>query len=312
MKPEVLLTSRMLASVAPNMDEHFTVHRLIDAEDKEAFVAKVAAGVRAIATDGGVGASAALMEKLPKLEIVACCGVGVDAVDLAYAAKRGIAVTNTPDVLNDDVANLGVILLLAASRRLVFNDRWVREGKWLRGSPPLARSVRGKTVGILGLGRIGKSIAEKLQPFGCRIVYHGRKRQAEVEYEYFPDLVAMARASDYLVVICPGGEATRNLVNAEVLEALGPEGTLINIARGSVVDEPALIAALKSGKLGCAALDVFADEPRVPQELIGMEHVILQPHMGSATLETRRAMGELTVNNLIAHFAGKPLLTPVA
>ncbi len=312
MKPELLLVSRMFAVVAPPaLDEHFLVHRYHEAKDRKAMLAEVAPNIRAIATDGGVGASADLMDALPKLEIVACCSVGFDAVDLDYAARRGLMVTNTPDVLNDDVANMAVLLVLAASRTLVVNDRWVREGQWLRSAPPLSRNIRGKTVGLLGLGRIGRDIAAKLEAFGCSIVYHTRRKVPDAPYRHYDNLVEMARASDHLVVIVPGGDATRHMVNRAVLDALGPEGTLINVARGSVVDEAALIAALEEGRLGGAGLDVFADEPRVPETLLAMHNVVLQPHQASATVETRRAMGQLTTDNLIAHFAGQPVLTPV-
>jgi hydroxypyruvate reductase 2 len=201
--------------------------------------------------------------------------------------------------------------VLATSRTLVANDRWVRQGKWPRGGPPLSRGLRGKTVGLLGLGRIGRDIAAKLEAFGCSIVYHTRRKVPDAPYRHYDDLVEMARAADHLVVIVPGGEGTRNIVNRAVFDALGPEGTLVNIARGSVVDEPALVAALEEGRLGGAGLDVFADEPRVPEALLAMDNVVLQPHQGSATVETRRAMGQLTTDNLIAHFSGKPVLTPV-
>lgn len=311
MKPEILLIGPMMPHVMAALDERYRLHKLYEAADREAFVREVGGGVRGIGTNGHLGASAALMDALPKLEIIGCYGVGVDAIDLAHAARRGVIVTNTPDVLNDDVANMAVGLLLATSRRMMVGDRHVRSGAWLQGDPPLARSIRGRSVGILGLGRIGKDIARKLEAFGCRIVYHGRQAQKDQAYPFYADLVAMARESDYLVAICPGGEATRHIVNRAVLDALGPEGTLINVARGSVVDEDALVAALLEGRLGGAGLDVFADEPRVPDALFPLDNVVLQPHQASATTETRRAMGDLVVDNLAAHFAGKPALTPV-
>jgi lactate dehydrogenase-like 2-hydroxyacid dehydrogenase len=215
-------------------------------------------------------------------------------------------------VLDEDVASLAVALVLAVSRRIVACDRYVRAGRWREGFPPLAHSICRKTVGILGLGRIGKRIASKLEAFGCRIVYHGRHEQKDQAYRYYADLVSMARDSDYLIAICPGGAGTRHLVNGQVLEALGPEGTFINVSRGSVHDETALVAALKEGRLGAAGLDVFADEPNVPEALLGMDNVVLLPHQGSATIETRRAMGDLMLENLARHFAGQPVVTPVA
>jgi len=293
------------------MDQAYSVHRLYELADKDSWLAENGEKVRGIGTDGHLGASAELMDRLPNLEIIGCYGVGVDAIDLEHARNKGVVVTNTPNVLNDDVANLAVALLLDVSRQIVAADRFVRSGQWLKGNMPLARSIRDRKVGILGLGRIGKSIAEKLQVFGCQISYHGRRQQPDVTYRYFPNLVGMARDSDYLIVICPGGEATRNIVNRQVIEALGPEGTLINVARGSVVDEPELVSALADGRLGAAGLDVFAAEPKVPEALLALDNVVLQPHRGSATTETRRAMGDLVVQNLAAHFAGEEVLTPL-
>ncbi len=304
------------AGVAPEimaaLAEAYQLHKLYEVADQDALLAEVGPRIRAIGTDGHAGASAQLIDALPKLEIIACYGVGVDAIDLAHAAGRRVIVTNTPGVLNDDVANLAVGLVLATSRRIVSNDRFLRDGHWAAGQPPLAHAIRDATVGILGLGRIGKDIAEKLAVFGCRMVYHGRHEQQDQPYPYYADLVEMARDCAYLIAICPGGEATRGIVDRAVLEALGPEGTLINVARGSVVDEDALVSALVDGRLGGAGLDVFADEPRVPAALVTMDNVVLQPHQASATHETRRAMGDLVVDNLAAHFAGRPVLTPLA
>ena len=300
----------MMPHVMEALDSDFTVHRLWEAADKKALLAKVSDKVRGIATSGHLGASAEMIDALPKLEIIGCYGVGVDAIDLAHAAKRGVIVTNTPDVLNDDVANMAIALLLATSRQLCLGDRYVREGKWLHGAMHLTRAIRGRQLGILGLGRIGKDIARKAEAFDMKIAYHGRSKQ-DVPYSYYPDLVEMARDSDFLVAICPGGPATDKIVNRAVLDAIGPEGTFINVARGSVVDEPELVAALKDGRLGAAGLDVFAAEPKVPEELLAMDQVVLQPHAASATQETRRAMGDLVVENLRAHFAGKPAVTPV-
>jgi lactate dehydrogenase-like 2-hydroxyacid dehydrogenase len=251
------------------------------------------------------------MRALPKLEIVSVMGVGVDAVDLAQARARGIAVTNTPDVLNDDVADLGIALLLMTARHLALSDRYVRDGRWKRlGNQALATKVSGKRLGIVGMGRIGKVVARRAAAFDMDISYHARN-QADVPYRYMPDLVAMARAVDFMIVIVPGGPATKGLIGAEVIAALGPQGILVNVSRGSVVDEPALVAALVSGALGGAGLDVFADEPNVPEALLGLDNVVLAPHVGSGTNETRGAMADLVVNNLRAHLSGGKLLTPV-
>jgi lactate dehydrogenase-like 2-hydroxyacid dehydrogenase len=311
MKPELVVVGPMMPHVMEALDSDFTVHRLWEAGDPAALLRQVDKQVRAIATNGHLRADAAMMDALPNLEIISCCGVGVDAIDLAHAAKRKVIVTNTPDVLNDDVANMAIALLLATSRQICAGDRYVREGKWLEGAMHLTRGIRGRRLGILGLGRIGKDIARKAEVFGMTIAYHGRRRQDGVAYRYHADLVEMARDSDYLVAVCPGGPATDKIVSRAVLDAIGPEGVFINVARGSVVDEPALVAALEEGRLGGAGLDVFADEPSVPKALLSIDRVVLQPHAGSATHETRRAMGDLMVANLRAHFAGEPVLTPV-
>ncbi len=310
MKPELVMVGPMMPHVMEALDSDFTVHRLWESTDRAALLKQVADKVRAIATSGHLGADAAMMDALPKLEIISCYGVGVDSIDLGHAAARKVIVTNTPDVLNDDVANMAIALLLATSREICNGDRYVREGKWLKGAMHLTRAIRGRQLGILGLGRIGKDIARKAEAFDIKIAYHGRKKQ-DVPFRYYDDLVEMARDSDYLVAICPGGPATDKIVNRPVLDAIGPEGVFINVARGSVVDEPALVAALQDGRLGGAGLDVFAEEPKVPEALLKMEQVVLQPHAASATHETRRAMGDLVIDNLRAHFAGKPVLTPV-
>lgn len=309
---EVLVVGPLMQSVMQELDHGYRIHQLDEAADIPGFLGEIGAGVRAIATDGHAGASAELMDALPNLEIVACYGVGIDAIDLIHAAARGVIVTNTPDVLNDDVANLAVGLVLAASRGIVAGDRFVRDHRWLNGNMALMRSIRGKPVGILGLGRIGKDIADKLGAFGCDILYHGRHEQRGQPYRYCANLVTMAGECDYLILSCPGNDDTRNLVDREVLDALGPAGTLVNVARGSVVDEPELVLALRDGRLGGAALDVFVDEPRVPEALLSMDNVIVQPHQASATRETRQAMGDLVMRNLALHFSGKPVATPVA
>ena len=312
MKPEIVLTGPMMPHVIEALEAAYTVHRSDEAEDLAAFLAEVAPSVRGIATGGHHGnLDNALVDALPKLEIISSFGVGIDNVDVRYVTGKGITVTNTPGVLNDDVSNLAIALLLMCSRKLSAADRYVRQGQWLEADMPLQQSIRGRTVGILGLGRIGKDIAAKLQVFGCEVVYHGRSEQSDQPYRYYGDLVEMARESDHLVVICPGGPATAGIVNRAVLEALGPEGTLINVARGSVVDEPELVSALLDGRLGSAGLDVFAAEPKVPEALLELDQVVLLPHVGSATVQTRKAMGDLVVDNLASHFAGKGALTPV-
>ncbi|MGF1624053.1 MAG: 2-hydroxyacid dehydrogenase [Alphaproteobacteria bacterium] len=312
MPTEILIAGKMPQFTLDKLDAAFTGHRLWEASDRTAMLADLAQRVRGIATTGFDGASADLIASLPQLEIISCFGVGVDAIDLKAAKARGIIVTNTPDVLNDDVADLGVALMLAAARAIPQGDRYVRAGRWqAEGMMALQTKFSGKTVGILGLGRIGKVIARRCEAFDCTILYHGRHPQDGVSYRYYDDLVAMARDADFLCAICPGGEATRNIVNRAVMEALGPKGILVNVARGSVVDADDLIAVLGEGKLGGAALDVFPEEPKVPAALLEFENVIVQPHVASATLETRGAMGDLTVENLTLHFAGKPVRTPV-
>jgi lactate dehydrogenase-like 2-hydroxyacid dehydrogenase len=312
MKPDVLIVHRLMPHVMEALESAYQCHHLWKADDRDAMLAEVGPRIRGIATSGFVGADAALIDTCPNLEIISSFGVGYDTIDVGHARTRGVIVTNTPDVLNDEVANTAVALLLAVARRIVAYDRYVREGLWEReGDPPLTTGLAGKTIGMLGFGRIGQVIAKKLGVFHCEVVYHARSEKPDQPYRYYPDLVEMARDCLALIVIVPGGSATRCLVDRKVMDALGPQGILINVARGTCVDEPALIAALKEGRLGAAGLDVFEDEPHVPEALIGMDQVVLLPHQGSATVETRKAMGDLVVDNLAAHFAGKPVLTPV-
>jgi lactate dehydrogenase-like 2-hydroxyacid dehydrogenase len=253
------------------------------------------------------------MQRLPKLEIVSSFGVGYDHVDAKWAGAHGIVVTNTPDVLNEEVADTALGLLLCTVREFPQAERYVRAGKWTAGNYRLTpATLRDRTVGMVGMGRIGKAIARRLEAFGVPIVYHSRNPQPDVSYRYYPKLVDMARDVDTLMVIVPGGAGTRNIINAEVLEALGPNGILINMARGSVVDEPALIQALEDKKIQSAGLDVYAKEPSVPKELIEMDHVVLFPHLGSASEWTRARMDQLVVDNLASWIAGKGPLTPVA
>lgn len=312
MKPEILQMGPMMRHVEDALQSAYRVHRLWEAGDKAALLTSAGPAIRGVATDGHRGCPRPVVEALPKLEIVASYGVGYDAVDIGACRERGVRVTNTPDVLNDAVAELAMGLMIALCRRIPQADVHVREGWWLEGAYPLTGELTGARAGILGLGRIGKEIARRCQAFKMRVAYHGRSAQPYEPYEYYPDLVAMARDVNWLIVIAPGSAGTRGIVSRQVLEALGPKGCLVNVARGSLVDEGALVGMLQSGALGGAALDVFADEPRVPEALLGLDNVVLSPHQGSATVKTRTAMGDLVVRNLAAHFAGDPLLTPVA
>ena len=307
----ILMLSPMPPHVVETLDGAFALEKAWTAPDPAAFLEEVAPRIRGIAAGGHMPIDGPLFDKLPKLEIVSSFGVGYDHVDAREAGRRGITVTNTPDVLTDEVADLAIGLLLATIRHLPQVDRYVREGRWLEKPYRLTPTLRGRKVGILGLGRIGNAVARRLEGFGVAISYHGRTRQPEVPYGYHETLLGMAEAVDVLISVAPGGAETSGIVNAAVFRALGPTGIFINVGRGSVVDEPALIEALRSETIMSAGLDVFADEPRVPPELIAMGHVVLLPHVGSASIETRRAMGQLVVDNLVSWFAGKGPLTPV-
>ena len=308
---EVLATVPFEPNAIAGLDAAYKLHRLWDAADRDAFLAEIAPRVRGMATGFSVGAPAQLIDRFPKLEIIANFGVGYEKVDVGHARQKGIAVTNTPDVLTDEVADLAIALWLMTSRRLGAAERYLRAGKWPQGSFPLAHSIEKRRVGILGMGRIGQAIARRALLFGADIRYSQPRPKAGVDFQHEPDPVALAAWAEVLIVATPGGAATKGLVDERVIAALGTKGTLINIARGSVVDEPALVRALTEGRLGSAGLDVFADEPKVPDALIGLDNVVLLPHVASATVETRRAMGQLVLDNLAAHFAGRPLLTPV-
>jgi len=305
-KQPLLLLGPVMPYLLEELEKRYAVERLYEETDALAFLKEHAGRFQAAATSTFTGLSADMIDLLPALEIVSSFGVGTDSLDVAYAAKKGIRIANTPDVLNEDTANMAITLLLAATRDIVANDRFVREGRWAKGeTPPLAQGIEGKKVGMVGLGRIGSVIAEKLLAFGCDVVYHTRNRKPDVSYEYYNNLVEMARDCSALIAILPGGEATRGVISREVLQALGPEGTFVNIARGTVVDETALVELLKSGELGRAGLDVFADEPNAPETLFALDNVVLQPHMGSATVETRKAMADRVVSNLEKYFAAK-------
>lgn len=307
----VLAAAKLSPLYAALLEQRFQLLDRAHEGDAAAF-ATVAATIRGLAANGDSRVGAELMARLPALEIIAVMGVGYDGIDVAAAKARGVRVTHTPDVLNDDVADLAIGLMLSAARQLPAADRWVRGGDWeTRGAMPLARKVSGARLGLVGIGRIGQAIAQRAAGFGMQIAYTARSARPGLPYRFVADAQALAAASDYLVVITPGGAGTRHLVDAGVLRALGPKGILVNVARGSVVDEAALIEALEQGTLGGAALDVFADEPRVPARLKALPQVVLSPHIGSATTATRQAMADLACANLEACFAGRPLPSPV-
>jgi lactate dehydrogenase-like 2-hydroxyacid dehydrogenase len=311
MKVDILSVAGMYGPSFERLEREFAVHNLVKATDKEQLLGEVGPRIRGIQASGSSNVGAALIDRLPKLEIISCFGVGYDGIDVAAAKRRSVIVTNTPTVLNDCVADLAMGLLIAGARGIATGDRFVRAGKWLAGNLPLQTRVSGKRLGIVGMGRIGRVIAKRAAGFDMQIAYHARRKVADVPFPYYEKLVDLARASDFLMLILPGGKETHRVVNEEVLRALGPKGLLVNVARGSVVDEAALVKVLQEGALGGAALDVFESEPQTPEALWKMDNVVLIPHLGSATHETRAAMGKLTVDNLAAHFSGKPVLTPV-
>lgn len=310
MKPDILQLGPQADRITEQVARDFTIHRYWEAADKRALLNGMADRLEYIVTSHQYGPDAALIRALPRLRLIASMGAGLDGIDLVAARAAGVAVTNTPDVLNDCVAELTLGLMIALARGLVAGDRFVRDGRWGNGEKfPLQSELAGKTVGILGLGRIGKEIARRCQVFRMQVVYHGRNRQAEVPFRYHADLTRMAEECDWLVAVAPGGDETRHLVNAAVLDALGPRGCLVNVGRGSSIDEAALVEALLKGRLGGAALDVFATEPRPHDALLHMPNVVLSPHAGSATQRTRDAMADLVVENLRAQLAGRPLLS---
>lgn len=308
----ILMLSQTPPVILEGVASNFTLLRAWEQPDRDAFIREIASDIRGLVPGSHYHVDGKLFDMLPNLEIVANMGVGYDTIDAREAGRRGIIVTNTPDVLTDEVADLAVGLLIATVRQLPQVDRYLRDGQWLKKPYPLTATLRGRKVGILGLGRIGKAVAKRLEAFGLEIGYHGRSKQAGIAYHYEPTLAGLATWCDVLLSVAPGGKETDRIINAEVLKALGPDGILVNVGRGSVVDEPALIEALKAKTILSAGLDVFTDEPRVPAELIAMEHVVLLPHVGSASVETRRAMGQLVVDNLVSWFSHKGPITPVA
>jgi hydroxypyruvate reductase len=303
-KPDLLTVAKLAPFLMEPLQGAFAVHATLDD-------AAVAPRIRGICGSGESRVSAELIAKLPALEIVSIMGVGYDGVDVAACKARGVVVTHTPDVLNDDVADLAIALALNIARRIPQADRHVRDGKWPQGPMPLATKMSGARLGLVGIGRIGQAIAQRALAFGMTIAYTARSARPELPYAFHATPQALAAASDFLVIITPGGAATRKMIDASVLQALGPRGCLINVARGSVVDEAALIDALQRGVIAGAALDVFEDEPNVPEALGALDNVVLTPHIGSATQATRHAMANLAFENLRAFFAGERPPTPV-
>jgi lactate dehydrogenase-like 2-hydroxyacid dehydrogenase len=314
-KPEILVTGPMMSLIRDGLAKSFAVHWLNEAPDRAALLARVGPNIKAVCTGShtGVETDAALLDRLPALKIIGNFGVGYDSIDVAAAARRGVIITNTPDVLTEEVADTALGLLLTTVRELYHAEKWLRDGRWpADGDYRLTASLRDRSIGIIGLGRIGRAIGRRCAAFGLPISYFGRRRQADVSFKYYPDLVAMARDVDTLIVVIPGGPATRGLINAAVLDALGPRGILINVSRGSVVDEATLIEALRRRSIHAAGLDVFVGEPNIRAEFLALDNVTLFPHVGSATTHTRKVMGQLVVDNLEAFAAGRPPKTPVA
>jgi len=311
MKPEIIITAKGHAGTMATLQSEFNTHLLADAPDRASFLKQHSSAVRGLATFGPMPVDGKLMDALPKLEIISNFGVGVDAINLDDAKKRKIIVTNTPDVLNECVADTALALVMNTVRKFPQSERYLRAGNWAsRGPYPLTTSLGGKTLGILGLGRIGEAIAKRAAACGMKIRYHNRNRK-DVPYPYDPDPATLAKNADVLIVVTPASAETNRIINEKILQALGPEGYVVNIARGSVVDEPVLLRYLQEKKIAGAGLDVYADEPRVPPEFFTLENAVLFPHVGSATVETRKAMGDLQIENLRRHFAGKPVVTRV-
>jgi hydroxypyruvate reductase len=310
MKPHLLKVARLPDWFTQELDQHFIVEDLGANPDPDKLRA-VAPGIRAMVANGESVVKKELIAQLPDLKLIAVFGVGYDGVDVAAARAQGAQVTHTPDVLTDEVADLAIGLMIATARQISRADRFVRDGRWPAGPLGFGRKVSGGRLGILGLGRIGIAVARRAEAFGMEIAYHNRRQRTDVPYRYEASLVQLAKTVDFLAVCAQGGQNTRHLVDADVIAALGPDGILINVARGSVVDEAAVAAALKDGKLLGAGLDVFEREPHVLPALLECENAVLTPHIGSATAATRKAMGELVLANLRAYFDGRALLTPV-
>jgi D-3-phosphoglycerate dehydrogenase len=308
-KTDLLVVVRYPERDMAELERHYTLHVLSDCTNRGALLAEVGSRIRALATNGEAGASAELIDALPALEIIVSYGVGVDAIDLAHAAKRGIRVTNTPDVLTGDVADMGIGLLLSIARQISANDRIVRDAQWGKAAIPLATRMFGKRLGVLGLGRVGRALTRRAAAFDMTIAYHDRVRFDDVDYTYCDSAVALARESDFLVICAAADRESQGLVSRDVFDALGPNGILVNIARGSIVDEPVLLEYLSERRIRGAALDVFWNEPSIDPRFFTLDNVVLQPHRSSATVETRGAMAQLVRENLKAFFDGAPLVT---
>lgn len=310
-KPDLLQVSQLPPFLVERLEKEYTLHDFVNPRDPDAVLEAVGGKVRGILAGGMKGPNANLINALPSLEIIASFSVGFDATDVAAAHARDVIVTHTPEVLTGDVADLAMTFILMVTRRIGESERFLRQGKWLQGRMDLGTTVKGKRLGILGLGRIGKAVARRAEAFGLQIQYHDIKPLGDLPYRSYPSIVELAEVSDILLVTCEGGETNRGIVNAEVLQALGPKGFVVNTARGPIIDQPALVKALQNGTIAGAGLDVFDGEPEVPAALMEMENVVLTPHIASSTHETRRAMADLVYDNLKAHFSGKPVLTPV-
>jgi len=313
MSKTLLLMGPLLPSVMDNLESNYTVHRYWEADDKPRLLSSISQECVGVVTDGGLGVSADVLDKLPNRQIVAVFGVGVDAVDRDYCRKHNIPVTNTPDVLSDDVADLAIALALATCRQLVTGDQYARAGRWpSEGAMPLTTRMMGKRAGIFGLGSIGNALAKRLEGFEMPISYCNRNPRADISYEYKASLKELAQDCDFLFITASASNEAIKAVNQEVLDALGPDGYLINVSRGSLVDESVLVNYLSNNKIKGAGLDVFAAEPTIPEALFGLSNVVLQPHNASGTWETRGAMGQLVLDNLTAHFAGQSLITQIS
>jgi lactate dehydrogenase-like 2-hydroxyacid dehydrogenase len=313
MKPDILYLGKFPDATVAELNRRYNVHHFALLPKPEDILADVAQRIRGVATEANRGLTRALLDKLPNVEVISVFGVGTDAVDLKAAKARGIPVTNTPGIIGPEVADLAIGMMLASARRIVEAEHYARSGDWAKKGPmPLGRSVANQTMGVIGLGGIGRAIADRAVTFRMKVLYNATREKKDVPYTFVGDPVELARQSDYLMVACTGGPQTRHLVSKAVIDAVGPEGTLINVARGTVVDEEALIDALASKRLGWAALDVYASEPDFDPRLLDFPNVLLQPHHGTGAIETRTAMGQLMIDNLAAGLEKKPLLTPVA
>lgn len=310
MKPTLLLLSPLPADLNERLAAHFNCHQRSQLDEQG--TSALAPVVRGIIANGESVLTREEIARWPALEIIAVLGVGYDGIDLGAARDHGVRVTHTPGVSNEDIADLAMALLLCATRQLLPADRFVRQGRWTAGRYPLTRRVSGGRLGIVGMGRIGRAVAARAEAFGMSIAYTGRTPKTDVPYRWYDDLQALASDVDFLVVCAKGGPETDGLVNAAVLNALGPSGVLVNIARGSLIDEHALVSALRDGRLLAAGLDVFRNEPNIPAALLELPNVVLTPHVASTTEATVRAMADLLFDNLAAHFAGQPVLTPVS